>query len=119
MEGDQFAPLREASTKLLIGQIPQLPTIEGGCGIYVWVQGTVVDIAKNGNQVTLDDGTGLLVAENVASVIKDPWLQLGKLYVNYAVHCTCITGYQRYSRDVHCSCNSTLLCSSTMNDLSL
>lgn len=82
-EVDQFAPLREAATKLLLCQIGQLPVRDGERGFHIWVQGVVVAKAASGNQALLDDGTGIVLVEGLSALINEPWLEPGKLGVGW------------------------------------
>eukprot|EP00117_Sycon_ciliatum_P031164 scpid83410/ scgid24429/ len=85
-EEDKFGALREAATKLLACQIHQLPCREGDRGFHIWTQGVIVQIVDNGNQVTIDDGTGLVIIMGLHALITgESWLELGK-YVMITGH---------------------------------
>lgn len=43
----------------------------------VWVQGTVVLLSANGNDLLLDDGTGIIQATGVTEIVKDLFIHKG------------------------------------------
>ncbi|XP_068727808.1 recQ-mediated genome instability protein 2-like [Montipora capricornis] len=55
----------------------------GSSSQQVWLQGIVVDISADSNDVLLDDGTGVIQATGVTQIIKDLYLHKG-MYVMVA-----------------------------------
>ena len=49
----------------------------GGSSQQVWLQGIVVDISADSNDVLLDDGTGVIQATGVTQITKDLYLHKG------------------------------------------
>ena len=54
----------------------------------VWVQGIVVLVSADGNDLFLDDGTGIIQANGVTKIVKDLFIQKGAystLYLPYII----------------------------------
>lgn len=58
------------------------------CFSQVWVQGLVVLVSADGNDLFLDDGTGIIEANGITKIVKDLFIQKGshRFYMlNYSV----------------------------------
>ena len=47
------------------------------CFSQVWVQGIVVLVSADGNDLFLDDGTGIIEANGISKIVKDLFIQKG------------------------------------------
>lgn len=66
----------------------------------VWVQGTVVLLSANGNDLLLDDGTGIIQATGVTEIVKD-------LFIHKGILQDCCTSNFSHSRE---GCFLTIIC---------
>ena len=58
----------------------------------VWLQGIVVLVSADGNDLFLDDGTGIIQANGVTRIVKDLFIQKGDystLYSQYIFNSSC------------------------------
>ena len=55
------------------------------CFSQVWVQGIVVLVAEDGDDLFLDDGTGIIQANGITRIVKDLFIQKGGyiFFVNF------------------------------------
>ena len=77
MSQKQGVILNTPARKVFVGQLLNDSCILSVATNQVWVQGIVVLVSTDGNDLFLDDGTGIIQANGVTKIVKDLFIHKG------------------------------------------
>ena len=85
MSQKQGVILNTPARKVFASQLHN-DSIHADSSDQVWVQGIVVLVSADGNDLFLDDGTGIIQANGVTKIVKDLFIQKGDYSTLYIRH---------------------------------
>lgn len=85
MSQKQQVILNTPARKVFASQL-HIDSIHADSSNQVWLQGIVVLVSADGNDLFLDDGTGIIQANGVTRIVKDLFIQKGDYCTLYLQH---------------------------------